>query len=210
MTAEQTESTRRRYRSPRREQQAAQTRAAVLAAAGELFARQGFAKTGMRDIAGAAGVAVETLYAGFRSKGELLKQSLDAAIVGDAEAVPLAERPEFAALRSGTRDERIAAAARLMTAIHGRTAGLHLALREAGASDADLAGHVREEEDRRRTDIGRAASLVAGRALTQREHDGLWAVLAVEVYQLLTGHAGWSARQYEEWVADVIDRMLEA
>ena len=35
------------------------------------------------------------------------------------------------------------------------------------------------------------------------------AVLAVEVYQLLTGRAGWSVARYEEWGADVIDRMLD-
>ena len=201
---------RRRYRSPQRERQAAQTRAAVLAAAGDLFTRKGFAATGMREIAAAAGVAVETLYASFRSKGELLVLALDAAVVGDAEAVPLAARPEFAALASGSRGERVAAAARLMTAIHGRTAGLHLALREAAASDAGLAGHLREEEERRRIDVGRGAGLVAGRQLTAQEHDGLWAVLAVEVYQLLTGHGGWTPERYESWITDMIDRMLDA
>ncbi|GAA5187102.1 TetR/AcrR family transcriptional regulator [Rugosimonospora acidiphila] len=218
MTADQTSTdqtstdqkpARRPYRSPRREQQAAETRAAVLAAAGDLFAARGFAGTGMRDIAKAAGVSVETLYAGFRSKGELLTLALDAALVGDAEAVPLVERPAFQALSSGSRDERIAAAAGLVTAIHRRSSGIHLALREAAASDPDLARHLREDEQRRRIDIGRGATLVAGRELSPREHDGLWAVLSVEVYQMLTGQAGWTWQQYEDWAADTIRRTLD-
>ena len=59
---------RRPYRSARRQQQAAQTRALVLAAATSLFADRGWSSTGMRDIAKAAGVAVETVYASFGSK----------------------------------------------------------------------------------------------------------------------------------------------
>jgi hypothetical protein len=37
---------------------------------------------------------------------------------------------------------------------------------------------------------------VAGRAVTVEEVDGLWAVLAVEVYQLLTKFRGWTPQQY--------------
>src|SRR6266545_8406922 len=40
-------------------------------------------------------------------------------------------------------------AARLITGAHQRTAGLYLALREAAASDTDLARRLREVEERR-------------------------------------------------------------
>src|SRR6266536_3164046 len=163
MTADQAAQTRRRYRSPRREQQAAETRAAVLAAAAQLFGDRGWAATGMRDVARAAGVAVETVYASFRSKSDLLMAAIDVGVVGDPEPVPLDQRPEFTALGSGARQERARAAARLVTGIHQRTAGVHLALR---------------------------------------------AVLAVEVYQLLTELRGWTPQQYETWLADVMDRLL--
>jgi hypothetical protein len=36
----------------------------------------------------------------------------------------------------------------------------------------------------------------------------MWAILSVEVYQLLTEMSGWTARQYEDWAAGVIDRLL--
>src|SRR5215207_4504963 len=139
MTTGQAPPRRRAYRSPRRQQQAAETRAAVLAAAVQLFGERGWAATGMREVARAAGVSVETVYAGFGSKSDLLMAALDV----------------------------------------------------AGVS------------------VEQGMSLVAGRAPTGEERDGLWAVLAVEVYQLLTELSGWTPQQYETWVAAVIDRLLD-
>ena len=115
---------------------------------------------------------------------------------------PPAARPCFHLCR------RARVAARLATGINQRTAGVVLALREAAASDTELAGQLRERERRRRINVEQGAALVAGRALTPEVVDGLWAVLAVEVYQLLTGLRGWTPQQYETWLADVIDRLL--
>ena len=191
MASGQSARARRAYRSPRREQQAAETRSVVVTAAVQLFGERGWAATGMRDVARAAGVSVETVYASFRSKGDLLLAAIDIAVVGDAALVPLNQRPEFAALAAGTRRQRAAAAARLVTTINQRTAGVVLALREGAASDAGLAEQMSERERRRRITIEQGAALVAGCAVTAEEVDGLWAVLAVEVYQLLTRLRGW-------------------
>lgn len=199
----------RRYSSKRRELQAAETRASVLAAAAELFGERGWAGTGMRDVARRAGVAVETVYANFRSKGDLLLAAVDVGVVGDDAPVALADRPEFAALAVGDRAARAAAAARLMVGIQRRTAGVHQALREAAASDATLAARFRDDEERRRTNVQQGASLVAGRPASARERDGLWAVLSIEVYRMLIDLAGWTAEQYEAWVADVVLRLIE-
>jgi len=49
---------------------------------------------------------------------------------------------------------------------------------------------------------------MAGRAVTAEEVDGLWALVAVEVYQMLTELRGWTPQQYENWLADVIERLL--
>jgi AcrR family transcriptional regulator len=208
MATEQAAQARRPYRSPRREQQAAETRAMVVAAAARLFGERGWAATGMREIARAAGVSVETVYASFRSKTELLMAAIDVAVVGDVEPVPLDQRPDFAALGSGTRQQRARAAARLLTGINQRTAGVILALREGAASDTELARQMREREQRRRINVEQGAALIAGRAVTPEEADGLWAVLAVEVYQLLTELRGWTVQQYEDWLVGVIDRLL--
>jgi AcrR family transcriptional regulator len=198
----------RTYSSPRREQQAADTRRAVVDAAARLFAAKGWAGTGMRDVAREAGVSVETVYGNFGSKSSVLIAALDAAVVGDLEAVALRDRPEFQALGKGTPPTRARRAAALNREINERTFGVRAALREAAAADAELATRLDDAEARRRTNVDEAARLVAGRAVTATERDGLWAVLGVEVYGLLVGHAGWSAEQYEKWAADMIVRIL--
>ena len=66
---------RRRYESTRRQEQAAQTRRDILAAAGILFRERGYAATSMPSIAAEAGVVVETIYRAFGSKAGLLVRS---------------------------------------------------------------------------------------------------------------------------------------
>ena len=83
-----------------------------------------------------------------------------------------------------------------------------LALREAAASDVGLAERRRHREQQRRINVEQGAALVAGRAVTAEEVDGLWALAAVEVYQMLTELRGWTPRQYEHWLADVVERLL--
>lgn len=199
---------RRAYHSPHRERQAAQTRRAVLQAALDLFNEHGWAGTSIRDVARAAGVSVETVYAAVGSKSDLLVAVHDVAIVGDDAPVPLDGRPEFTALGSGSRAARCAAAARLATQIYRRTARLDLALHEAATTEARLAQQVRDDDARRRQEVARAGQLVAGRPLTDDERDGLWAVLSPEVYLLLTARSGWTPEQYEAWAAQMIKRVL--
>jgi AcrR family transcriptional regulator len=62
----------RRYRSPRRKQQAEATRRAILDAAIELFTSQGFAATSIREIAERADVSEQTVYNSFGDKIGLL------------------------------------------------------------------------------------------------------------------------------------------
>ena len=119
----------------------------------ELFVTKGWFGTGMRDVANAAGVATETLYGYFPSKRVLLQQVVDVALVGDAAPIAVAERPEFAAIGRGTHGQRAAAAARLLTAIYVRAAALAKVLREAAASDdqiADMLQRARRAPARRR------------------------------------------------------------
>lgn len=208
MTPTLPEPGRRTYRSPRRQQQAAETRAAVLAAAADLFAGRGWTATGMRDVARAAGVSVETVYANFSSKAELLMAAIDVRVVGDDEPVPLAQRREFAALATGSTADRIAAAARLITAINRRIGGLRRALGEAAASDAVLSQKVAEAETRRRINTQQGIGLVTGRPVDEDVADTVWAFTSVDVFHLLTDVRGWSTGRYEEWVRQTIAKVL--
>jgi AcrR family transcriptional regulator len=162
----------------------------------------------MRNVAGSAGVAVETVYAIFGSKADLFLAVLDVGVVGDDLPIPLAERAEFAALGRGNRAQRARAAARLVRGINQRTYGIQKALREAAASDAELSKRLREADERRRINVEDGARLVAARPVSRTERDGLWAVLSGEVFELLTERSGWSAARYERWLADTIVRLL--
>ncbi|WP_114723599.1 TetR/AcrR family transcriptional regulator [Rhodococcus sp. AG1013] len=197
----------RQYDSTLRRRQAEETRRRILDAATALFSDRGWS-AGMRDIASAAGVSFETVYANFGSKPGLLNQVLDVAVVGDDQPVALIDRPEFAALAHGTHRERAAAAASLVTGINGRTMGLMRALREASAVAPALASRLEDERRRQRMTVQVAGALMTGRDLSSTESDGLWAVITVEVYELLTGGAGWSPGQYEDWLAGAITRLL--
>lgn len=201
-------SPRRRYRSPLREQRAEQTRAALVDAATRLFTTRGWLATGMRDIAREAGVATETLYAHFSSKVGLLQRVMDIAVVGDEAAVPLADRPEFATLGRGARAERIAAAARLVTGVNVRTAGFAKVLREAAPADDAIAASLEATRERQRRDVAAGLELVIGRPPTAPERDGVWALASPEVYLLLVEASGWSAEQYEAWVAETLDSVI--
>jgi AcrR family transcriptional regulator len=199
---------RRRYRSALREQQAAATRRAVTDAARELFLANGWAATGMREVAEAAGVALETVYSHFSSKRGLLRAVADAAVVGDDQPVPLAERPDFLAMGHGRRSERMGAAARLLTAVQVRTAAVATLLREAASADEEIAEMLRSTRERQREDVVRAIQLVVGRPPTDSERDGVWAITSPEVYLLLVEASGWSAEQYEAWIAETLERVV--
>lgn len=208
MTATPRDGVRRPYRSAHRQQQAAQTRALVLAAATSLFADRGWSATGIRDIAREAGVAVETVYANFRSKTELLLAAIDVGVVGDVEPVPLSQRPEFAALGVGSFADRVAAAARLLTGINQRTWGLRRALSEAAVGEPQLAAKLDELESRRRDNIRQGVEAVVGRPVDNDALDGLWVVLGADAFHLLTGVGGRSVQAYERWLATMIRRLL--
>jgi len=191
-----------------REQRAQQTRAAVLDAARGLFTTRGWAATGMRDVARAAGVATETVYAHFSSKTDLLRQVANIAVVGDEDAVPLAQRPEFAAMGHGSRAERIAAAAQVLTGVHARTAGLAKVIREAAHTDEAMADELESTRRRQRTDVGRALLLLIGRNPTDQELDGILAVASPEVYLLLTEFSGWDREQFAAWMTETLERLV--
>jgi AcrR family transcriptional regulator len=150
-------------------------RAAVLEAAADLFATRGWS-TGMRDIAKAARVSVETVYATARTKAELLIRVIDVGVVGDDDPVPLSQRPQFLALGEGSRAERVAAAARLITESNQRVAALQRTFAHAAAGDAELAKRWRESEATQREQYAQGVRKVLGRRPGKDLVDGIWAI----------------------------------
>jgi AcrR family transcriptional regulator len=196
----------RTYTSSRRAQQAAQTRDDVVRAAIELFSTSGWNGTGLRAVAEHAGVAVETVYKAAGNKKSLLRAAMDAAVVGDTEPVPLADRPVMRTLERGTQSQRIAAAVRMIADIHERSAGVWLAIVEAASSDPEIDGWRRELEGRRRVEVGRAAELIFPGAVDEHLVTLLWLLYGPETYLKLVRDDG-SRRKYESFLARATARV---
>src|SRR5512134_811825 len=123
----------------RRARHAAATRARIVEAAGRLFAERGYAATTIDAVAAEADVAVETVYARFKNKRNLLAAYLDVSIVGDADRVPLLDRPEVQAVRAITdQREQLQALATIMRTVLERNAPAHRVLRTAIGVDPEL------------------------------------------------------------------------
>jgi AcrR family transcriptional regulator len=180
----------------------------VVLAAHELFVANGWAATGMREVAATAGVAIETVYSHFSSKRGLLRAVVDAAAVGDDGPVPLAQRPEFLALGQGSRAARVRAAARLTAAVQLRTAAVAKLLREGATADDGVAEMLQALRERQRNDVAAGLALVMGRPPTETERDGVWAIVSHEVCYLLVEECGWTAAQYESWVEATLERTI--
>lgn len=186
--------------------QAEQTRAAVLEAARSLFADLGWAGTSMRGVARDAGVAMETVYANFGSKRDLLAAVVDVAVVGDDLPIPLAQRAFALGLGVGTRRERVAKAARMSAAISSRTCDLIQALIQGSATDIELARRLADLDERRRGEITRYFEQVASRPATPEQLDELWLLTSAEVFHMLVHRSGWTPEHHEQWLAD---RLME-
>jgi AcrR family transcriptional regulator len=199
-----TEPARRRYESPLRAAQAEQTRATVVAAATRLFIERGWSGTGVRDVARQAHVSVETVYANFGSKAELLRQALDVAVVGDAAPVPLADRDDFRRLGQGTATERAKAAGQLLAAMRQRIARLRRVLSQAAGSDPELSRLLADSLRMERESVRQAAVAIAQRPVPDEDVDALFAILSSEVFLLLTEARGWNVPMYQSWVTQTL------
>ena len=78
----------RGYHSPRRVEQAAVTRRAILAAARDLFTGSGYTATTVAQIASLARVSVDTVYATVGRKPELLRELVETSISGADQQSP--------------------------------------------------------------------------------------------------------------------------
>jgi AcrR family transcriptional regulator len=201
---------RRRYDNRRREEQALQARRRILDAAYRLFLDRGYTGTTMAGVAGAAGVSVETLYKAFGTKAALAKQVWDVTLVGDDQPVPLARRPEFAAVTAEDDPRRklaaYAAVGRLLFERLGPLVGVLL----EGAGDPELR-ELLATLDRERLAgatrvIGQLAELGALRDGLDPERAGdiLWTLISPEVTRMLVEDRGWSLDQWQAWLATTL------
>jgi len=203
----------RPYDSSKRQEQARATRAAVLDAARTLFVAQGFTSTTLQAVADEAGVSVQTVYAAFGNKQELLRQLIGVAVVGDDEAVPLLERDAVLEIAAEPdQRERARMQATLVTQILARVAPVAMVAREASGASTDAAEQWRTFMLERRVGMAHAARTLAGRdglrVSVEEAADIIHALWSPELYTILVRERGWTPERYEEWMADTLERTL--
>ena len=207
---------RRRYQSPRRAAQAAQTRRDIVTAAGLLFRERGYGVP-LTEIASEAGVVVETVYRIFGSKAGLFRATVEAVLAGGASRaeIPVEERPAIRAILDEPDPLRqVAAYAATQPGIHRRAGPLLRALRDARGSDPEL-GRLWDEMEAWRLDgHGRFVRMLADRGalrpgLTVDAGTGVaWTLCSLAVYDLLVLGRGWGDERYQAWLTDILAREL--
>jgi AcrR family transcriptional regulator len=197
----------RRY--PLRAARANRTFAAVVAAAGDLFAERGYPATTITDIADRAGVGRATVFTAVPGgKPDLLKLARDRALAGDDVDIPIPQRRWFREAMAQTDPVALLRrqAGNYRQILH-RAASLEAAL-EVGAELApELAELRRTAMAQRRF----GARLVAARLaeLTplrdgiseQTAADTITVLISSCTYRLLTDDYGWTPDEYEHWLA---------
>jgi AcrR family transcriptional regulator len=190
-----------------RASKAAQTRAAVLAAAQRLFLEQGYAATTAQEIADAAGVSRATVFNSVGGKVALLRACYDVALVGDDEPVSLAQRPGLLAVRAAPDPvTAIALYAKVLTEVAGRCSGIYEVFRAAATNDVEIRASW-EQVQAERLGGGRGfVNLLAEkgplrRGLDRKEAgDAVWAYIDASLYHRLVVERGWSPRRFERWL----------
>lgn len=206
---------RRPYDSPRRREQARETRRTILEAARALFVERGYGPTTIGAVAERARVAPETVYAAFGNKRSLLTEVVDVAIAGDDAPVPVLERPWVRQLREEPDPRgRVRILAGNARAMLERSTPILEVLRGAAASDPELAELWRRYKAQRAEGQRVLLGMVTERSglrdgLTpEAALDVLFALGSPETYGLLVADRGWSPARFERWYEDALARLL--
>lgn len=194
----------RAYRSDLRGSQAEETRRRVLQVAAELFARDGYASTSVRQLATAAGVSVNTLYA-IGGKTELFRQALALVMDDNPENALLVDHPDLlAAFEDPTPERVLTVSAELVVGANARGAQLWAAFEEGARGDADLAAAYEQENAnmRRLVRKGLVRMIDSGvcppQANLDRTADLIWAANHPATYNLLVRQAGWAHKDFQQ------------
>ena len=190
---------RRPYNSPRRQQQAAATRQAILEAAERLFRQDGYPATTMDAIAAEAGVSLKTAYLPFSTKSGLLRALWDLRLKKDDADAPVVqhewfrevmEEPDPTHLGHAMRDVRILALVRGAAEIDADCSELWRLIQ----SDFHANQQVIVESIHRGGGLRRGLSVATGT-------DILWTLNHPDTWTLLASQRGWSPHAYETWLA---------
>jgi AcrR family transcriptional regulator len=195
----------RRYDARSRQNQAAQTRDRVLTVARRLFIEHGYAGTSVARIAAEAGVSAPTVFAGFTSKVNLLKEAVDTAIAGDTEDRPLRDRPVLQHVHEGrTFDEVVERMADAFAEVAPRAYPIYAVVHGAADGDPQIAALLRDLDAQRLAGAELLAATIAdrlGRDDVAEIRDALWALMSPLLFGMIVHDRGRPVSWYRDWMA---------
>jgi AcrR family transcriptional regulator len=202
-----------KYSSTLRAEQAAQTRQRVLAAAGALFAADGFARTTLARVAEAAEVSVETVQAQ-GSKRSLLTAAIHQLSFGGAETSFLAGPQARSLFEATTAAEFCEGGADLVGDFNAQTFRLWRAFASAAADDpavdqelTELSGYI-GDQCYQIVDMLAARGWLRDDVAVDELGDSLWVLIGSENYDKTTTRLGWSHQRYLSWLSRSLHDLL--
>jgi AcrR family transcriptional regulator len=196
---------RRRYDARSRQIQARESRERVLAVARRLFVEHGYAGTSVARIAQEAGVSAPTVFAGFRSKVNLLKEAVDTAIAGDTDDRPLRDRPVLQRIHeASTFAEVVERMADAFAEVAERAYPIYAVVHGAADGDPEITALLRELDRQRLAGAALLAETVAdrlGRTDLDDLRDSLYVLQSPLQYGLIVHDRNRPVRWYRDWVA---------
>ncbi len=205
----------RKYYSPRREEQAMHTRKAILDAAYLIFSRRGYETTTIEAIANEANVSPETIYATFKNKYNLLDALVN-------RTVGVYDRPlNFSSAYKLPKTSNIGNDIMLdhfvieITNLLESFTELLIIIRNASNTD----NNIKDMYDRLllnwrnsvKSFLGQAFygdDIHTGQLPDESLLDAIWAISSWDVFHLLTHYQNWSKLDYSTWLSESIKQQL--
>ena len=204
----------RPYRSVRRAQQAAATRAAILSAARKQFTTKGYAATAVTDIAAAAGVNVDTVYTSVGRKPTLMLAVIDMTLASGDQPLAVEQRDYVRSiLAAPTARLKLTTYAAALGRVMPEVSPLFDALAQAALSDPECAALRDSIGERRAANMRQLAAnlLATGELRPDLSNDDvadlLWTTNAPEYYALAVAR-GWPPAGYADRLADLWTRLF--
>lgn len=204
----------RSYQSPKRQADAAATRANIVDAAARLFVKDGYVATSIKAIAAEAGVSIPTVHLN-GPKHALLIAAFERTFAGDEGRHSLAERPELVAIMGEPdTDTAIERYVDFLIEANQRSAAVVRAMLAAADSDPDVRAAYLDLEMRRHRDMTIAAGWFLQRGRIRVDQ----VAIAADVLGLITGPdpwthftvvRGWDVAVYRSWLTAQLVRLAD-
>lgn len=211
-----TDQVKRRYQSPQRSQRAAATQAAILRAARDQFTAKGYAATAVADVAAAAGVNLDTVYASVGRKPQLMLGVIDMTLASSDHPAS-AEQRDYVQAVLAARGARLKLTtyAEALGRVMPKVAPLFEALGQAALTEPECATLRDTIANRRAANMRKLAADLRSTGDLRPDltddtvADLLWTTNAPEYYALTVAR-GWSPETYAERLSDLWIRLFLA